>query len=112
MASSINPGNRIFEILNERGMTQKELSDRTGIPTSTINDWKKKNHVPNSDKITLVCDALNVKPEDIFGTRQTSVDYRVVNKDEPLWALIETYDHMDEEQQRRLLSLVSDTIKI
>ena len=34
---------RIFTILDEKKMTQKEFSEKTGIPQSTISDWRKKN---------------------------------------------------------------------
>ena len=30
---------KIFEILNERGMSQKEFSEKTGISQSSISDW-------------------------------------------------------------------------
>lgn len=33
---------RIFKLLQERGMSQKEFSDRTGIAQSSISDWKRK----------------------------------------------------------------------
>jgi len=33
---------RIFELLKEKGMSQKEFAAKTGIAESTISDWKKK----------------------------------------------------------------------
>ena len=33
---------RIFELLDKRGMSQKEFSEKTGIAQSSISDWKKK----------------------------------------------------------------------
>ena len=33
---------RIFELLKERNMSQKEFAQKTGIAESTISDWKKK----------------------------------------------------------------------
>lgn len=33
---------RIFELLKEKGMLQKEFAAKTGIAESTISDWKKK----------------------------------------------------------------------
>ena len=37
---------RIFELLKEKGMSQKEFSLRTGIAESSISDWKKKRTNP------------------------------------------------------------------
>lgn len=33
---------RIFELLKEKGMSQKEFSVRTGIAESSISDWKRR----------------------------------------------------------------------
>ena len=33
---------RIFELLEQRGMSQKEFSEKTGIAQSSISDWKRK----------------------------------------------------------------------
>ncbi len=46
---------RIFELLKEKGITQKEFSELTGISQSTISDWKRKKTNPASDKIMLIC---------------------------------------------------------
>ena len=55
-------GERIIEIMSLRGISQRELSLRTGIPQSTISDWKGKRLNPGSDKILIICDVLNVDP--------------------------------------------------
>ena len=53
---------RIFELIKQRGYTQKEFSVRTGIAESTISDWKKKGTNPVSDKILTICKVLEVSP--------------------------------------------------
>lgn len=57
---------RIFQIMEEKEMQQLELSKRTGIAQSTIADWKRFKTNPSADKIMIICDALNVAPEDIL----------------------------------------------
>lgn len=37
---------RIFYIMEQKNMSQLELSRRTGIATSNISDWKKKKRIP------------------------------------------------------------------
>jgi transcriptional regulator with XRE-family HTH domain len=44
---------RIFEKLAEMNMTQKEFSKRTGIPETTVSDWRKKRTNPTSEKIMM-----------------------------------------------------------
>ncbi len=40
---------RIFDKIEEMGLTQKEFSKRTGIPESTVSDWRKKKTNPTAD---------------------------------------------------------------
>ena len=40
---------RIFYIMEQKNMSQLELSRRTGIATSNISDWKKKKTNPKAD---------------------------------------------------------------
>ena len=63
---------RIFQIMEEKEIQQIELSERTGIAQSTIADWKRIKTKPSADKIMIICDALNVSPEDILFDTMTS----------------------------------------
>ena len=58
---------RIFELLEERGMSQKEFSERTGIAQSSISDWKRKKTNPVSEKILIICEVLDVTPYELLG---------------------------------------------
>ena len=51
-------GERIFNIMEDRDMTQLEFSRLTGIAQSTISDWKRKRTNPASDKILIICEVL------------------------------------------------------
>ena len=57
---------RIFELLKERKMSQKEFSKKTGIAESTISDWKKKRTNPVSDKILIICEVESSVPREVF----------------------------------------------
>lgn len=48
-----------------RGMTQKELSEKTGIPASTISGYFAKRSTPNAGTLQKLADALNVNKSDI-----------------------------------------------
>lgn len=102
-------GDRVFELLKERGMTQKELSIRTGIAESTISDWKKKKNNPVSDKVLILCEVLDVDPYDLLsgaegrGGRSRSNDTYVVDKKTDLGQLIEMYQAMDVKDQSHII---------
>lgn len=112
MAERSTPSEKIFEILELKGMKQSELAKRTGIPTSTISDWKRKGNIPTADKIILVCEALHVQPEDILG-RECSAEEcrRVILREDPLWEFITQYDKLKEEQKKRLLTYAMAMLK-
>ena len=42
---------KIYKYMEQKGMTQKEFSQCTGISQSTISDWRRKKTNPSADKI-------------------------------------------------------------
>ncbi len=100
---------RIFEILKNRKMSQKEFSEKTGIPQSTISDWRKKNTNPASDKILIICETLNINPYELLssvkeeGTRSKGVKYRIIVETSEEGILLEMYDKLDQSNRNRLL---------
>ena len=57
---------RVFKLMSEKGVSQLELADKTGIAQSTISDWKRKGTNPSADKIMAICEALDVSPFEIL----------------------------------------------
>ena len=98
---------KIFELIKEKGMTQKEFGRRTGIPQSTISDWKGKQLNPASDKILIICDVLEVSPYELLGAAESSKyvvpDHVIVQKDTEEYVLIERYRKLGKDQRERLL---------
>ena len=62
---------KIFARLNELHMSQTELSRRTGIATSTISDWRKKQINPQADKLAAICKALDMSLVDLLCDEET-----------------------------------------
>ncbi len=110
-------GQKIFFLLEERHMTQKEFSLRTGISTTTISDWRKKNTNPGSDKIMAICAALEVTPEYLLSgvtedsNRGRNVDYMVIPKGTDERELIELFNSMDWLDREHLLEYARRTIE-
>ncbi|MEE3420998.1 MAG: helix-turn-helix transcriptional regulator [Lachnospiraceae bacterium] len=99
---------RIFRLMKEKGMTQKQFSEATGIAQSSISDWKRKRTNPVSDKIMIICHVLDVTPEELLsGTedkdqRRNPSDYLVVKKDTDLGSFISRYQSLDDDQRARV----------
>ena len=99
----------IFKILDEQKITQKEFSKRTGIPQSTISDWRKKNTNPASDKILIICQTLNITPYELLsavkeeGSRSKGVKCRIVAEGSEEGNLLELYERLDRDGRNRLM---------
>ncbi len=94
---------RIFEIMFKKGLSQKELSQYTKIPTSTISTWKKRNTAPDADYIPLIAEFLGVSIEYLFTGEENSAynnhlgnDNIVTNSAIGYNATVETTERKDE----------------
>ena len=100
---------RIFELLKEKKMSQKAFAERTGIAESTISDWKRKRTNPVSDKILIICEVLDVSPYELLsgaehtGTRSRDNNTYVISKETEIGTLVETYQKLDADMQKRLM---------
>ena len=72
---------RIFELLKERNMSQKEFAQKTGIAESTISDWKKKKTNPKADCLLSICDALEITPEQLLTGKGIDPEYKDADMD-------------------------------
>ena len=57
---------RIFSLMDQQHLTQRDFSRLTGISYNTISDWKRKDSNPAADKIMTICQVLKVTPEYIL----------------------------------------------
>lgn len=57
---------KIYEKLRDaRGITDYRVSKDTGIPRSTLFDWKEKKYTPKIDKLLILADYFGV-PIELF----------------------------------------------
>lgn len=103
---------KIFEILDTKGISQRAFSVATGIPQSTISDWRKKKTNPASDKILVICDFLEVSPYQLLSnikedsSRATKMSYRIIVEGTDEDQLIEAYEKLDTKARARLLGYI------
>ena len=72
---------RIFCVMEQKNITQLELSRRTGIATSNISDWKKKKTNPKADCLLSICDALDITPEQLLTGKGIDPEYKDADMD-------------------------------
>jgi len=119
---------RIFQIMSEKGITQNDLSKRAQIPKSTISAWKTRGSSPDSTKLNLIADCLEVSVADLLDPDTCDVvssvsnnniqngnnnniainncDYDINEK-----KLIEKFRELDYEEQIKLMAEVIDRVK-
>lgn len=105
---------RIFCILNEKGISQKTFSEMTGIAQSTISDWKRKRTNPAADKIMVICNVLDVSVYELLGDTQSrgtqQKDYVVIGKNSEEYSLLEAYHSLRANDKAKLLGYM-DALK-
>ena len=100
---------RIFQKLEEMNMTQKEFSEKTGIPQTTVSDWRKKKTNPTAEKIMVICKVLNVTPEWLLsgiepqGERGNPQKWFAIDAETDVGRLVVSFNSMDHGLQERLL---------
>ena len=101
---------RLFTILKKKNVSMPELSRMTGISRHTIYDWQKKNTNPGADKIMVICEALQITPEELLvGTvNDTAPEYDLaVSDDEIEMRIVRECRDLSDAQKKRLLAYMS-----
>ena len=103
-------GERLFKIMNEKNISMPELSRMTGISRHTIFDWQRRNTNPGADKIMVICEALQITPEELLVGKQDNekpeYDHSIITDDIEMQIMKECHD-LSEAQKKRLLAYVS-----
>ena len=66
---------RIFKILEDKGMSQNAFAKKVGLASSTISDWKTKKTNPSADKIMDICAVLEITPEQLLKGKGIDEEY-------------------------------------
>jgi transcriptional regulator with XRE-family HTH domain len=88
-------GENISKYRKNRHLKQEELGERIGKGKSVISHWERGHNDPSVSCIFLLCEALNVDPNQLFGWAE-----RGLATNEAL--LLEFYRRLNEEGQDSL----------
>ncbi len=58
--------NRIKEVLNEKGIKQKWLSNQLGKSYNMVNSYVQNRHQPSLETLYRIADLLKVNPKDLL----------------------------------------------
>lgn len=91
---------RIFSILTDKKLKQKDLAEYVGISTSAISDWKKKNTNPSAENLSAIADFLNVSLRFLL-TGEERIESIKLSDD--IKELISYYNALDERSKGKIL---------
>ena len=57
---------RIVELRKSRNWTEYQLSERSGVPQSTISSWYRKHMTPTVSSLEKICDAFGISLSQFF----------------------------------------------
>ena len=63
----------ITYLRGERGWTEYQLAERSGLPQSTISSWYRKNMVPSVPSLKKICDAFGISLSQLFAEEGEAV---------------------------------------
>ena len=101
---------RLFMIMKEKNVSMPDLSRMTGISRHTIYDWQRKNTNPGADKIMVICEALQITPEELLVGRTEDFIHTAPYNDEENnidKRIIDGCRTLSEAQKKRLLAYMS-----
>ena len=107
---------RIFCVMEQKNITQLELSRRTGIATSNISDWKKKKTNPKADCLLSICDALEITPDQLLTGKGIDPEYKDADMDYEVTKadirILKQIHSLGDEQYKRLMAYMKALQKL
>lgn len=85
----------------ERGWTEYQLAERSGLPQSTISSWYRKNMVPTIPSLEKICTAFGITLAQLFAEEDDPVSLTTSQK-----KLLERWARLTEEQQSVIFALI------
>lgn len=91
---------RLSTLLAQRGLTQKELAEKTGLTPAAVSRYVSGARVPREIIVAKIAKALGVQPSDLTGT---DVEQEV---DEAVQLIARNANNLSEDQREQLIKAV------
>ena len=91
----------ITKYREERGWTEYQLSEHSGLPQSTISSWYRKNLIPTIPSLEKICSAFGITLSQLFAEEKTAVSLTASQK-----KLLDRWNRLSEDQQNAVFLLI------
>ena len=85
----------------ERGWTEYQLAEKSGLPQSTISSWYRKNMIPTIPSLEKICSAFGITLSQLFAEGEAPVSLTISQR-----KLLESWSRLTEEQQAVVFALI------
>ena len=91
----------ITEYRTERGWSEYQLAEKSGLPQSTISSWYRKNLIPTLPSLEKICTAFGITLSQLLAEDDVPVSLTQSQK-----KLLERWSKLTEEQQEVIFNLI------
>ena len=91
----------ITEYRENKGWTEYQLAEQSGLPQSTISPWYRKNMIPTVPSLEKICMAFGITLSQLFAVDDDPVTLTASQKE-----LLMRWSRLDEKQQAVLFDLL------
>lgn len=85
----------------ERGWSEYQLAERSGLPQSTISSWYRKNMVPTVPSLEKICGAFGITLSQLFAEGDDPVSLTASQRE-----LLSRWSRLDPDQQNAIFQLI------
>ena len=78
----MNLGEKIYQLRNEKNMSQGDLAERLDVSRQSVSKWENNTAVPDLDKLIKICDVFEVSLDELTG--RESPQEKPINKIEEI----------------------------
>lgn len=101
---------RIFLILSQKKITQKDFSKQINVNEKTVSAWKKNNSLPPLDKISDISDCLGVSIDYLLTGKEKNSPKLELKPDEQ--ELLDNFNKLSERSKGRLLEKAENLVEL
>ena len=91
----------ITKYREERGWTEYQLAEHSGLPQSTISSWYRKNLIPTIPSLEKICSAFGITLSQLFAEEKAAVSLTASQK-----KLLDRWNRLSEDQQSAVFLLI------
>lgn len=91
----------IMNYREDRGWTEYQLAERSGLPQSTISSWYRKGMMPTIPSLKKICDAFGITLSQLFAEGNTPTSLTDSQRE-----LLERWSRLSTEQQAVVFALI------